>query len=240
MGCVYRVWPWPQSRPSLLRALLYQGNGGSALAVGIKSALYAGAATLLSAGVVASAEICVSCTGPDAKYTCVVNMSTAGTIDTVVKLYCITALAKAGPHSSCAIDRNTKAPCQGARKELPLPGALEQAFDSPQQLQTALPPVTSSPPGAPGAVPAPSGAAPRAAADDGSHPGQEAAKEGPPRTVQEMMENGAKGDGFSPGKAAKSTTTALEKAGSAVGDAAKTSWKCLSSFFSNCSSSSSE
>ena len=215
MGCVCRVWPWPQSRPSLLRALLYQGNGGSALAVGIKSALYAGAATLLSAGVVASAEICVSCTGPDAKYTCVVNMSTAGTIDTVVKLYCITALAKAGPHSSCAIDRNTKAPCQGARKELPLPGALEQALDSPQQPQTALPPLTSS-------------------------PGQEAAKEGPPRTVQEMMENGAKGDGFSPGKAAKSTTTALEKAGSAVGDAAKTSWKCLSSFFSNCSSSSSE
>ena len=210
------------------------------MAVGIKSALYAGAATLLSASVVASAEICVSCTGPDAKYTCVVNMSTAGTIDTVVKLYCITALAKAGPHSSCAIDRNTKAPCQGARKELPLPGALEQALDSSQQLQTALPPVTSSPPGAPGAVPAPSGAAPRAAADDGSHPGQEAAKEGPPRTVQEMMENGAKGDGFSPGKAAKSTTTALEKAGSAVGDAAKTSWKCLSSFFSNCSSSSSE
>jgi len=62
-----------------------------------------------------------------------------------------------------------------------------------------------------------------------------------------MMENGAKsaGDGFSEtqksaGKAAKSTTTALEKAGLAVGSAAKTSWKCLSSFFSNCSSGSSE
>jgi hypothetical protein len=192
---------------------------------------------LLSASAVASAELCVTCKGPDAKYACVVNTSTTGTIDTVVKLYCITALAKAGPHASCAIDRNTRPPCQGPRKELPLPGALEQALDSPQPPQTAPPPLNASTPGAPGALPAPSEAAPHASADDASQPAPQAAKDAPPQTVQEMME---KGDGFSPGKAAKSTTTALEKAGSAVGDAAKTSWKCLSSFFSNCSSSSSE
>jgi hypothetical protein len=92
-------------------------------------------------------------------------------------------------------------------------------------------------------LPAHSEAAPHGAVDAGSQP----AKDAPPKTVQEMMENGAKsaGDGFSEtqksaGKAAKSTTTALEKAGLAVGSAAKTSWKCLSSFFSNCSSGSSE
>jgi hypothetical protein len=213
------------------------------LAVRLKSALCAGVVTLLSASAAASAEICVTCTGPDAKYACVVNTSTAGTIDTVVKLYCITALAKAGPHASCAIDRNTKAPCQGVRKELPLPGVLEQALDNPQEPQTATPALSSPSPGEPGALPAHSEAAPHGAVDAGSQP----AKDAPPKTVQEMMENGAKsaGDGFSEtqksaGKAAKSTTTALEKAGLAVGSAAKTSWKCLSSFFSNCSSGSSE
>jgi hypothetical protein len=217
------------------------------LAVRLKSALCAGVVTLLSASAAVSAEICVACRGPDAKYACVVNTSTAGTIDTVVKLYCITALAKAGPHASCAIDRNTKAPCQGVRKELPLPGALEQALDNPQEPQTATPALSSPTPGAPGALPTPSEAAPHGAVDAGSQPAPQAAKDTPPKTVQEMMENGAKsaGDGFSEtqksaGKAAKSTTTALEKAGSAVGSAAKTSWKCLSSFFSNCSSSSSE
>ena len=125
------------------------------MAVRLKSALCAGVVTLLSASAAASAEICVTCTGPDAKYACVVNTSTAGTIDTVVKLYCITALAKAGPHASCAIDRNTKAPCQGVRKELPLPGALEQALDNPQEPQTATPALNSPSPGAPGALPAP-------------------------------------------------------------------------------------
>jgi len=38
----------------------------------------------------------------------------------------------------------------------------------------------------------------------------------------------------SAGEAAKSASTALGKAGAAVGGAAKSSWKCLSSFFSNC------
>ena len=133
------------------------------MAVRLKSALCAGVVTLLSASAAASAEICVTCTGPDAKYACVVNTSTAGTIDTVVKLYCITALAKAGPHASCAIDRNTKAPCQGVRKELPLPGALEQALDNPQEPQTATPALSSPSPGEPGALPAHSEAAPHGA-----------------------------------------------------------------------------
>ena len=140
------------------------------MAVRLKSALCAGVVTLLSASAAASAEICVTCTGPDAKYACVVNTSTAGTIDTVVKLYCITALAKAGPHASCAIDRNTKAPCQGVRKELPLPGALEQALDNPQEPQTATPALSSPSPGEPGALPAHSEAAPHGAVDAGSQP----------------------------------------------------------------------
>jgi hypothetical protein len=70
---------------------------------------------------------------------------------------------------------------------------------------------------------------------------EDAVGDTPPKTVEEMMEKSAKsaGDSFaqtqkSAGDVAKSASTALGKAGSAVGNAAETSWKCLSSFFSNC------
>jgi hypothetical protein len=210
------------------------------LAVHLKSTLYAGASALLTAGAAAGTEMCVKCTGPDASYACVVNTSATGTIDTVMKLYCITALAKAGPHASCAIDRNTTAPCQGERKELPMPAAIDQTVDELQQPGAATPVHDAPATGSPGTSPPVSPAMPNAA-EVGAQPPTEAAKEAPPKTVQEIVEKSTKsaGDGIaetqkSAGEAAKSASTALEKAGTAVGDAAKNSWKCLSSFFSNC------
>jgi hypothetical protein len=214
---------------------------GDALAVRLKLVLYAGAAAVFAAGSALATEMCVKCTNPDASYACVVNTTTAGTIDTVVKLYCITALAKAGPHASCAIDRNTKPPCQGERKELPMPATIEQALDNPQQLQTPMPTtgtVTTIPPGTSLNATHPGS---QAAVGEPAQPAGEAEPEVVPRTVQEMMEKSAKSADSnlaetqkSANTVAKSTSTALEKAGSAVGNAAKSSWKCLSSLFSNC------
>jgi hypothetical protein len=210
------------------------------LAVHLKSTLYAGASALLTASAAGGAEMCVKCTGPDANYACVVNTSATGTIDTVMKLYCITALAKAGPHASCAIDRSTTAPCQGIRKELPMPAAIDQAVDEPQLPDAATPAHDAPAVVAPGTSPSVPPAPPNAA-NGGAQPSPEAVKEAPPKTVQEIVEKSTKsaGDGISEtqksaGEAAKSASTALEKAGTAVGDAAKNSWKCLSSFFSNC------
>jgi hypothetical protein len=185
--------------------------------------------------------MCVKCTGPDANYACVVNSSAAaGTIDTVMKLYCITALAKAGPHASCAIDRSTKAPCQGERKELPVPAAIDQALGELQKPEATTSAPDTSTIGSPGTSPANPSSAPNAT-NGGAQPPTEAAKDTPPKTVQEIVEKTTKsaGDGLSEtqksaGEAAKSASTALEKAGTAVSDAAKNSWKCLSSFFSNC------
>jgi hypothetical protein len=207
---------------------------GSDVANYLKSSLCAGLLVAFSAVSAGATEICVKCTGPDASYACIVNASAASMMDTAAKLYCITALAKSGPHASCAIDRNTKPPCQGARKELPLPSAIEGALGEPS-------PHGSEPAAnAPAATPAskaslsePPGATEQAPAG--------AVSNAPPKTVQEMMEKSAQsaGNSFaqtqkSAGDAAKSAGTALEKAGTAVGNAAKTSWKCLSSFFSNC------
>jgi hypothetical protein len=213
------------------------GSGtGTAVTIGLRSSLCAASLALLST-CVAAAEICVKCSGPTANYDCVVNGSSAA--DTVTKLYCITALAKAGPHASCAIDRNSTAPCQGERKEFAIPTGLNGVLGgAPQQNATNqnIEPSAADVPGTSVTAVAPDSAEPAS-----QKVPEDAVGNAPPKTVEEMMEKSAKsaGDSFaqtqkSAGDAAKSASTALGKAGSAVGNAAKTSWKCLSTFFSNC------
>jgi hypothetical protein len=205
------------------------------LAVRRTSPICAVAALLFFAGPANAAELCVKCTGPDANYACIVNgATTASTADAAIKLYCITALAKAGPHASCAIDRDNKPPCQGERRELPVPDALEHVLDVQSGSQSATPPSAPVTTGVPTAVqPLPANAAAQ------QQPAQP--ENAPPKTVQEMVEKGAQSAGAgisetgkSAGEAAQSTGTALQKAGSAVAKAAKNSWECLSSFFSKC------
>lgn len=193
----------------------------------MKSCLCVASLVLLS-GAAGAAEICVKCTGPDASYDCVVNGATSG--DTVTKLYCITALAKVGPHASCAIDRNSVSPCQGERKEFTIPARVDGPFGgaSEQNASTGIPEAS------------PNGVAPVVSQEHADEPPPpQAASDAPPKTVQEMVEKSPVSASLAEtqknaGNAAKSAGTALEKAGSAVGSAAKTSWKCLSSFFSNC------
>ena len=209
------------------------------MAVRRTSSICAVAALLFFAGAAGAAELCVKCTGPAANYACIVNAATnASTADAAIKLYCITALAKAGPHASCAIDRDNKPPCQGERRELPVPDAIEHVFDvqsgSPSPTSPSAP-ITAAAPAGPqdGVQPLPANAA---AQQPPAPP-----KDAPPKTVQEMVEKGAQSAGAgisetgkSASEAAESTGTALQKAGSAVANAAKNSWECLSSFFSKC------
>nr|WP_246317627.1 hypothetical protein [Hyphomicrobium methylovorum] len=186
----------------------------------------------LAAASAGATEVCVKCTGPDASYACVVNAQSDGQLDTATNLYCITALAKAGQHSSCSIDRNTRAPCQGERKELPIPAGLGGVDEEPAQ-EAATPPA-HQPSANVATAPEPhqhDGAPSHEHADEPA-PGEEPNAGKPPKTVLEMVEKGSKS--ASDNSAVKSAGTALQNAGAAVGDAAKTSWKCLSSFFSKC------
>jgi hypothetical protein len=209
------------------------------LAVRRTSPICAVAALLFFAGPADAAELCVKCTGPDANYACIVKGATnASTADAAIKLYCITALAKAGPHASCAIDRDNKPPCQGERRELPVPDAIEHVLDVRSESQSATPP----------SAPITAGSATAPQSTDQQLPSNAAAQQqpaqpenAPPKTVQEMVEKGAQSAGAgisetgkSASEAAESTGTALQKAGSAVAKAAKNSWECLSSFFSKC------
>lgn len=186
------------------------------------------ASLALLPGIAMAAEMCVKCSDPDASYDCVLNG--ANSADTVAKLYCITALAKVGPHGSCAIDRNSVSPCQGERKEFTIPASTDGVWGDAPQHDAATDTLRPQDRASPG---------PDAEHPHGEPPPEQAASDAPPKTVQEMVEKGSVSAGLAEtqktaGNAAKSAGTALEKAGSAVGSAAKTSWKCLSSFFSNC------
>ena len=209
-----------------------------------KIQLSIGFSALLASAAANATELCVKCSAPEASYACVIDGASNATMDTVAKLYCITALAKSGAHESCSVDRAATAPCPGERKELPAPAALggEAAEDQPQPVA----PPGQAKAGDSAAVTAPQEPlAPATQANPAEAPHDQAAtppqSEPPPKTVQEMVEKSAKNAGAglsdtqkSAGDAAKSATTALEKAGAAVGGAAKSSWKCLSSFFTNC------
>jgi len=211
---------------------------GLTVSIRLQILLGANAFALLAAAPVCATEICVKCTGPDASYACIVGNTSNPTLDAVSKFYCITSLAKAGPHSSCAIDRNLNPPCPGERREFPIPAFLNGSDSDAHPQEATSPEQSHKDPQVQGAVAAPPPTSTQNAnAPVANPPPQEA----PPKTVEEMVQKSAKsaGEGFNQtqktaGDAAKSASTALEKAGSAVGGAAKSSWKCLSSFFSNC------
>ena len=63
-------------------------------------ALFVGAATP-----VAAQEYCVACTEPGALYRCVIDGARPGAAPSLQAL-CISALAKGGPHATCAIRRD--------------------------------------------------------------------------------------------------------------------------------------
>jgi hypothetical protein len=173
---------------------------------------------VLSAG---AEEYCVTCTEPDAKYRCVVTEQ-PGIHDEHAPLRCISELAQSGGHASCSVGAATSGPCPSNLRTVTLP-----SLPPP-------PPVTEAPvPPAPAPIMVPVPAASPApespaAASGGAHPAQPA--EGPPKTVEELAKKS--GDGLK--QAGESVTDTAQSAGNAVGNAAKKTWDCLSSFFGNC------
>lgn len=197
------------------------------------------AATCVFSGIMASsstraaaAEYCVTCAGPDAHYACTFNGTSEGPGDAGLKLYCITELAKSGKHASCSVDRTAAKPCAGDVKVLAMPDGLDTSpvpASKPEAPKSAASDATA--PGSPKATePAKAAAAPEAPANAA-----------PPKTVQEMVEKGTSDASKSLEKGgnavvetAKSTGGVIDKATSAVGDAAKKTWTCITSFFGDC------
>jgi hypothetical protein len=177
-----------------------------------------------------AAEYCVSCSGPDASYRCAIADTPEGSPpDPRAQLLCITQLAENGGHETCSVMRNPVTPCEG-----PLT-------------------VIAAPLGPPLAPPPP----PLAPEDRSAPPPVDASADGEPetkvpRTVEELAGQTVKSSKEGLKKAGDAIAGTAEKtgeviagtakkageqignAGSAVGNAAKKTWNCLISLFSDC------
>jgi hypothetical protein len=196
-------------------------------------------ALLLAVGGPAAAEsYCVACYGPDAVYRCVIAGAAAGApADPRHQVQCIKHLAKGGGHARCSVERFSVEGCTGpervidpATSTIPLaPGAAETEAARPTP---AIPPAAGPPL---------TGDTPTVAKPDAASSEPPAGPAAPPRTVEELakttVENTKKSIDDVTGTVKQSTEKAgdqIQGFGSAVGNAAKKSWDCMMSLFSDC------
>ena len=194
------------------------------------------AVALVPGGLTAAAEgYCVACFEPDAVYRCLVEGVPGGAApDPRHQVQCIKQLAKQGGHARCSVERFSAAGCDGP-----------VAMIDPENSAIPMGPVTPET----GAAPASQRLAPEEPvaieAETEALPAQEPeAKPNtnePPRTVEELAKNAAestkKGIDTVTGTVTDTTKKAgdqIQGAGSAVGNAAKKSWNCLTSLFNDC------
>jgi hypothetical protein len=155
----------------------------------------------------AAQDYCVTCTGPDAKYHCIIggNASVAARTSRG-QMLCITQLAQSGGHASCSVSRTTAEPCVGQVRTVMFP------TDEPGTVPVEIPP------------PPPNTAMPAPAPPPSPAPQQ---SPGAAEQIAKDSDNGLK-------KAGDAVTSTVENTGKAIGHAASKTWKCLSSFFGDC------
>lgn len=193
----------------------------------------------LSALPATAREACVRCDGPFAVYRCVIDDAMVPP-DASIHLVCITQLAKQNGHRTCGVD-----------------SAAAQTACSGEVVAVAPPPDFIWPPSPPPSF----AASPDEPANTADEPADSTANaqdldntqpSGPPKTVEELAKQtavaskkGLETAGEAVGNAgeavvgaaetaAKKTGQTLEKTGNAIGNAAKKTWRCLSSLFGNC------
>ena len=189
-------------------------------------ALMSSLAGPLAAGTAAALDYCVSCAKPDAHYNCRIDVASANPRDLRLQLMCISQIAAAGGHETCAVDSPQPPTCPGTLKVVAAPDGIQ-----------APPPIAEPKDAAAAATPPPPANNTVAAPAETVVP--KAPK--PPKTVQEMVEKGAASTGKNLEEAggavkdtAKSAGGILQKAGSAVSNAAKKTWICVTSLFGDC------
>ncbi|MFN0217515.1 MAG: hypothetical protein ACKVP4_01745 [Hyphomicrobium sp.] len=183
----------------------------------------AAAIALIAVADLAAADVCVTCTGPDASYACAIDGDQLPSEDSRLKLLCITELAKAGGHQSCTVSRAVTAPCPGEVKKVKAQGLDQQVLPiaPPQEVKRPEP------------APAPTATKDTVTTIPKTTEG--------PATVEKAVKDSADSAGDAlekTGEGAKGLAEqaggAVQKAGKAVGDAATSTWRCLSTFFSEC------
>lgn len=187
--------------------------------------------SLAATATASRADICVSCSQPEATYSCTIDGLPSQSDDARVKLYCITALAKSGGHSTCAVSRTVAGPCGGEARVLPAPDGLAlSAPAAPPSTPTASSPTTTTSRSATAPAPQPANAGQTTVEKSSESKTVEQAVKAGAEDAEKSIDKGSD----AVGSAAQSAGTMLQSAGKAVGDAAQKTWTCLSSLFGEC------
>ena len=195
---------------------------------------------------------CVRCSEPDATYNCAVSYGEGGRAAQSLQLYCIVNLARMGGHARCTAARNADGGCEGPRVALtyvgpqrPLAGAPSAAGGESKRGANAAPDSVAS-----GRVPqggvVPQGNKPRATIA-GDEEATKTKKKGtePPKTLIEATDRAIERSKSEIEKARKVVKTGTRTLGqklregwsktkNAVGRAAKGTYDCITSLFSDC------
>jgi hypothetical protein len=160
----------------------------------------------------AAEPLCVTCSGPERVYACSVEGDASAASDIAIQLLCIQELAREGRHQSCAVRKSAGA-CPGEPRTLayvaPDLGAPVPTEFPVEETATVSPPAASAEP------------APEAPA-------------GEPETLVDLAGEAAAGTGRQLRKAGEAVESAASKTGTTIKNAAKSTWSCLSSLFSDC------
>ena len=156
-------------------------------------------------------EYCVSCSGPNALYRCVIDGAQPRG-GQPLQMLCITAMAKDGGHATCSVKRGSVFECDGPVKRVPWAALNGPAPPEGPTAQPWAPETAPKPEPAARPMPAPTSA-------PAASPGPEA----PPQTVLELAK-----------RTNEKTAEQMKKAGDTVKEATKKTWDCMASFFTRC------
>lgn len=165
------------------------------------------------ASIAVAQEYCVVCFEPDARYRCIVAADPgAAPSASRSQFLCITELARTGQHASCAVGRMSPETCGGDLKTVMVPSTSDTLLPPDKEWQPEVVERSSEPP------------------TEHAQQNPEAPSQAPPQTVEELAKQTVDASGKGLKKAGKAVSDTAQSAGQVVSD----TWKCLSSFFSDC------
>jgi len=199
-------------------------------------------------------EFCIACQEPWALYACSLKENLGQRLPDAAKLHCIKELARTGGHRTCRVSRRDQGNvCAGDRVVLAAPTVPPRLIAAPPPGAPVAPQENDNTAGRPpidasdnqqemtGGAHETAGLPLREADEPSAQPDKAAKTDEPPKTVEELAKRAAKDSQESLEKAgefvsdtAQSTGETIKDAGNAVGGAAKKTWDCVVSLFSDC------
>lgn len=180
-------------------------------------------------------DLCVTCQEPFAVYRCAFDENSPFHVTAPgASLVCARELAQRGGHARCGIQRNSFGSCEGELVYVTPPAEDRLPSTPPPGIAATLDPEGLRVPQ--DAMEANANIEPLEPVED-----LEPVPKGPPKTVEELAKRTARSTkqglqdaGDAVAGATRKTGEKIGEAGSAIGGAAKSTWRCLSTLFTDC------